>query len=55
VARVGQQDLADAVGSVREHIARLLREFRRLGLVSTSRSSVAILDQAALQAEAMFE
>jgi CRP/FNR family cyclic AMP-dependent transcriptional regulator len=55
VARVGQQDLADAVGSVREHVARLLREFRRLGLVSTSRSSVAILDPAALRAEARLE
>jgi CRP/FNR family cyclic AMP-dependent transcriptional regulator len=55
VARVAQQDLADAVGSVREHIARLLREFRRLGLVSTSRSSIAILDLPALQAEARFE
>jgi CRP/FNR family transcriptional regulator len=55
VARVGQQDLADAVGSVREHVARVLREFRRLGMVSTTRASVVILDAAALQAEAALE
>jgi CRP/FNR family transcriptional regulator len=55
VARVGQQDLADAVGSVREHVARLLREFRRLGIVTTSRSSVVIIDPVALEAEAALE
>jgi len=55
VARVGQQELADAVGSVREHVARVLREFRRLGMVITTRTSVVILDAPALQAEATLE
>ncbi|HEY8641618.1 MAG TPA: Crp/Fnr family transcriptional regulator [Candidatus Dormibacteraeota bacterium] len=55
VARVGQQELADAVGSVREHVARVLREFRRLGMVTTTRTAVVILDAPALQAEAALE
>jgi len=55
VARIGQQELADAVGSVREHVARVLRQFRRLGMVATTRNSVVILDPPALQAEAALE
>jgi len=55
VARVGQQELADAVGSVREHVARVLREFRRLRMVATTRTSIVILDAPALRAEAALE
>jgi CRP/FNR family transcriptional regulator len=44
VARVSQQELADAVGSVREVVARVLRDFRRERLVATSPDSIDILD-----------
>jgi CRP/FNR family transcriptional regulator len=36
VARVSQQDLADAVGSAREVVARVLRDLRLAGLVATA-------------------
>jgi len=48
VARVSQQELADAVGSVREVVARVLREFRFDGLVATSPDSIHILDPTGL-------
>jgi CRP/FNR family transcriptional regulator, cyclic AMP receptor protein len=48
VARVSQQELADAVGSVREVVARVLRDFRVAGIVATSSDSVLILDPALL-------
>ena len=51
VARVSQQDLADATGSVREVVARVLREFRVAGIVATGADSVVILDAARLHAE----
>jgi CRP/FNR family cyclic AMP-dependent transcriptional regulator len=44
VAVVGQQDLADAVGSVREVVGRALRELRDEGLITTSGTTVTILD-----------
>ncbi len=44
VAQVSQQELADAVGSVREVVARTLREFRLAGLVATGPDSVLIVD-----------
>jgi CRP/FNR family cyclic AMP-dependent transcriptional regulator len=44
VARVSQQELADAVGSVREVVARVLRDFRLDQLVVTSPDSIHILD-----------
>ncbi|SRR6266498_2537597 len=44
VARVSQQELADAVGSVREVVARALRDFRLAGLVATGPDSVLIVD-----------
>lgn len=52
VARISQQELADAVGSVREVVARVLREFRLAGMVSTAPDSVAILDPAGLHDQA---
>ena len=50
-ARVSQQDLADAVGSVREVVARVLREFREARLIRTLHGRIVILDAAGLYAE----
>lgn len=50
-ARVSQQELADAVGSVREVIARVLRDLRVAGIVATSTDRVLVLDPARLHAE----
>jgi CRP/FNR family transcriptional regulator len=51
VARVSQQELADATGSVREVVARTLRDLRVVGIVATAADSVVILDPARLYAE----
>jgi len=51
VAHISQQELADAVGSVREVVARALRDFRVAGIVATTADSVVILDAARLYAE----
>jgi CRP/FNR family transcriptional regulator, cyclic AMP receptor protein len=51
VARVSQQELADAAGSVREVVARVLRDFRVAGIVATAADQVVILDAARLYAE----
>jgi CRP/FNR family transcriptional regulator, cyclic AMP receptor protein len=51
VAQVSQQELADAVGSVREVVARVLREFRLVGLVATAPDSVVIFDAARLYSQ----
>ena len=48
VAEVTQQQLADAVGSVREVVARTLRELRMDGLIKVSRARITILDQGRL-------
>jgi CRP/FNR family transcriptional regulator, cyclic AMP receptor protein len=50
-ARVTQQELADAVGSVREVIARVLRDLRVAGIVATSTDRILVLDPARLHAE----
>jgi CRP/FNR family transcriptional regulator, cyclic AMP receptor protein len=50
-AHVSQQELADAVGSVREVVARVLRDFRVAGIVSTAADRVVILDAARLHSE----
>jgi CRP/FNR family transcriptional regulator len=52
VAAMTQQELADACGSVREVVARVLKELRAAGLTAGSDSGVIILDAAALDAEA---
>jgi CRP/FNR family transcriptional regulator, cyclic AMP receptor protein len=54
LAPVSQQDLADAVGTVREVVARVLRELRDAGLVETTRSGVLIIDPARLHDEVGF-
>jgi CRP/FNR family cyclic AMP-dependent transcriptional regulator len=51
VAQVSQQELADAVGSVREVVARVLRELRLAGLVATAPDSVVVFDAARLHSE----
>ena len=51
VARVSQQELADAAGSVREVVARALRDLRLAGVVATSPDHIVILDPARLHAE----
>ena len=55
VARVTQQGLADAVGSVRDVVARSLSDFSESGLVGTSHGSVEILDEEALRQEAVIK
>jgi len=51
VAAVSQQGLADAVGTAREVVVRVLGELRRDGIVSTERGSIVILVPARLLAE----
>jgi len=51
VAHVSQQELADAVGSVREVVARALRDYRVAGIVATAADSVVILDATRLHSE----
>jgi CRP/FNR family transcriptional regulator len=51
VAQMSQQELADAIGSVREVVARVLRDFRVAGLVATASDAVRILDPARLHDE----
>lgn len=53
VVRASQQDLADAIGSVREVVVRVLRDFRLAGLVATAPDSVALLDPPALHDECL--
>ncbi len=43
-APVSQRELADAVGTVREVVVRVLRELRRDGLVRTERDRIIIVD-----------
>ena len=48
VVRVGQQALADAIGSVREVVTRNLHQLHEEGLIDISRDVVAIRDPVAL-------
>ena len=43
VVKVTQQELADAVGSVRTVVARIIRELRIAGIISTSSDGIVIL------------
>ncbi len=52
VASVTQQGLADAVGSVRDVVARSLADFAETGLVGTSHGRVEIFNEEALRQEA---
>ncbi len=51
VARVSQEALAGAVGTVREIVVRILRDLRNDGLVRTGRGRVEIMDPVRLDAE----
>jgi CRP/FNR family transcriptional regulator len=42
--RVAQQELAEAIGSVREVVARVLRQLRDEGLIATRSSGIVLLD-----------
>ena len=44
VVPITQRELADAVGTVREVVVRVLRELRREGVVRTERDQIVILD-----------
>jgi CRP/FNR family cyclic AMP-dependent transcriptional regulator len=48
IVPVTQQELADAVGTVREVIVRVLRELRQEGVVRTERDRMVIIDPARL-------
>ncbi len=48
IAPVTQQALADGVGTVREVVARVLREFRDEGLVATLPGHIVLLDPVAI-------
>ena len=50
-AAVSQQELAEAVGSVREVVARYLGELRERGLIETTRDGITIIDPTALHRE----
>lgn len=50
VAHITQQDLADAIGSVREVVVRLLRDLREEGLIRTGRDQIELLDPDRLHA-----
>jgi CRP/FNR family transcriptional regulator, cyclic AMP receptor protein len=51
-AHVSQQELADLAGSVREVVARALRELRDEGVVRVSRSGIEVVDPILLSARA---
>ena len=52
VAAVTQQQLADAAGTVREVVARVLKQLHQAGMTAGSDGGVVILDAARLDAEA---
>jgi CRP/FNR family transcriptional regulator, cyclic AMP receptor protein len=51
VAPITQQQLADAVGSARPAVAKVVAELRALGLVTTASPGIAILDAEGLHAQ----
>jgi CRP/FNR family transcriptional regulator len=51
VARVSQQELADAIASGREVVARALRELREAGFVNVSRNGIVVRDALGLSEE----
>jgi CRP/FNR family transcriptional regulator len=46
-----QRELAESVGSVREVVVRVLRDFREMGVISTHRDHIEILDPLRLSRE----
>ena len=55
IAVVSQQSLADAVGSVREVVVRILRDLRREGIVETRRGLIIVRSPERLLAESWHE
>ena len=53
VVEATQQDLANAIGSVREVVARALDELRRDGLIERTKAGIRVLDPDRLEAEAL--
>jgi CRP/FNR family transcriptional regulator len=51
LARVTQQELADAVGSVRDVVARVLRDLRAEAVLDIGKSGIIIVDPARLSDE----
>jgi CRP/FNR family transcriptional regulator len=51
VVKVTQQELADAVGSVRPVVARIIRDLRDEGIITTSSDGIVILKPGELHAE----
>jgi CRP/FNR family transcriptional regulator len=52
VARISQQELADAIASGREVVSRALHELQRAGLVSSTRAGIVVSDPVGLSDEA---
>jgi CRP/FNR family cyclic AMP-dependent transcriptional regulator len=53
VARISQSELADAVGTSREVVVRVLRDLRESGLVGTGRDGLTVLAPGRLHAESL--
>ena len=53
VARLTQQEIADAVGSVREVVARALRNLKSKGLIKLTPRGVVILDEVGLNKQSV--
>jgi CRP/FNR family transcriptional regulator len=51
VVKVTQQEIADAVGSVRPVVARILRDLRLKGIIATTSDGIVILKPAELDAD----
>jgi CRP/FNR family transcriptional regulator len=51
--QVTHQEIAAELGSSREVISRILEEFARQGMIETARGTVLILDNEALQKQAV--
>jgi CRP/FNR family transcriptional regulator len=51
LVKATQQELADAVGSVRPVVARIIRDLRAEGLITTSSDGIIILKPAELHVE----
>jgi CRP/FNR family transcriptional regulator len=51
IVRASQQELADAVGSVREVVTRTLHGLREEGLIETARDEIVLLDPVRLSEE----
>jgi CRP/FNR family transcriptional regulator len=51
IARVSQQELADAIASGREVVSRAIRELQQAGLVSSTHSVIVVRDPVRLSHE----